>query len=274
MIRYARYAVLLCVCAALTACAGRRQELAYVEYPVEPIYLAAFEQLERRNFEVSAMLFQEVERQHPYSEWARRAMLMTAYAAYADREYDEAISAAQRFLTLHPGNTAAPYAYYLIAQSHFERITDIGRDQSATLEALEAFRQVVRRFPDSDYARDARLKIDMAMDQLAGKEMDVGRWYLRQGHTLAAIGRFRNVVEGYQTTSHAEEALHRLVEAYVQLGVLEEATQVASVLGYNYPGGRWYQDSYNLLERVGARPPGQRPDPPSGRFARTFGRFF
>ncbi len=260
MIRTLRSLSLLCAAAAaLSACAGDREELEYVERPVEPIYLAGYDQLERGRYELAVQLFDEVERQHPYSEWARRAMLMSAYALYADNEYDDAIQAAQSFLSLHPGNEAAPYAYYLIAQCHFERITDVGRDQSATLNALEAWRQVVRRYPNTDYARDARLKIDMSMDQLAGKEMDVGRWYLKNGHTLAAIGRFKNVIESYQTTTHTAEALHRLVESYVQLGVMEEATQVASVLGYNYPGSRWYEDSYELLERVGARTPGQEP---------------
>src|SRR5690606_9831763 len=155
--------------AALSACAGDRQELQYIERPVEPIYLAGYDQLQRRNYEVAALLFEEVERQHPYSEWARRAMLMSAYANYADNEYDDAIRDAQRFIALHPGNEAAAYAYYLIAQSHFERISDVGRDQAYTLQALEAWRQVVRRYPDSEYARDARLKIDMSLDQLAGK---------------------------------------------------------------------------------------------------------
>lgn len=269
MIRHARIVVLLTAAAALSACAGDREELEYVERPVEPIYLAAYDELQDDNYQLAAALFEEVERQHPYSEWARRAMLMSAYANYADNEYDAAIEDAQRFLSLHPGNEAAPYAYYLIAQSHFERISDVGRDQAQTLQALDAWRQVVRRFPESDYARDARLKIDMSLDQLAGKEMDVGRWYLRNGHTLAAIGRFKTVVDSYQTTSHAEEALHRLVEAYVQLGVMEEATQIASVLGHNYPGGRWYQDSYDLLQRAGARTPNQVPER-RGFFARFF----
>src|SRR5690606_6471181 len=243
MIPNVRIVLSLAMAAAVAACAGERQELQYVERPVEPIYLAGFDQLERRNYEIATLLFEEVERQHPYSEWARRAMLMAAYANYADNNYDEAIANAQNFLSLHPGNDAAPYAYYLIAQCYFERITDVGRDQSNTLAALDAWRQVVRRYPDSDYARDARLKIDMTLDQLAGKEMDVGRWYLRSGYPLAAIGRFKNVVDSYQTTTHVAEAMHRLVEAYVMLGVIEEATQVAAVLGYNYPGSEWYERS-------------------------------
>ena len=273
MIRNAAALLVTLAAASLAACAGDREELAYVERPVEPIYLAAYDELQDGNYPLAVALFDEVERQHPYSEWARRAMLMAAYANYADNEYDAAIDKAQSFLSLHPGNEAAPYAYYLIAQSHFERITDVGRDQSSTLQALEAWRQVVRRYPDSDYARDARLKVDMSLDQLAGKEMDVGRWYLRNGHTLAAIGRFKTVIDNYQTTSHAEEALHRLVEAYVQLGVVDEATQVASVLGHNYPGGRWYEDSYGLLQNVGAQPAGEEP-PPSGFLGRTIGRIF
>ncbi len=254
MMTRARLAPVLALAAAV-ALAGcqtgnrdRENRLAYVERPVEQLYNEARDQLERRNWEPAVQLFEEVERQHPYSEWARRSMLMAAYGSYMQNRYEAAISNSQRFISLHPGNNAAAYAYYLIAISYFEQIVDVGRDQRMTELALAALNDVVQRFPDSEYARDARLKIDMTRDQLAGKEMEVGRFYLRQDEHLAAIGRFRRVIELYQTTSHTPEALHRLVEAYVSMGVTREATQVAAVLGYNYPGSEWYEASFNLLQ--------------------------
>ncbi|MBI1233740.1 MAG: outer membrane protein assembly factor BamD [Alphaproteobacteria bacterium] len=229
----------------------RPRATAYVERPAEGIYGEAVSLMERRRYTEAAEQFDEVERQHPYSEWARRAMLMAAYANYQANNYDSAISDAERFLSLHPGSRSAPYAYYLIAICHFEQIRDVGRDQGTTQTALTALEQVVRRYPTSRYAQDARLKIDMTRDHLAGKEMDVGRYYLRRGYHLSAINRFRNVIENYQTTSHVPEALHRLVEAYVALGVDDEATQVAAVLGYNFPGSEWYEDTYRLMTREG-----------------------
>ena len=247
-----RFAVLGAVALSLTACASRdRDELAYVEQPVETLYAEAFDRMQRRRYDEAAAYFDEVERQHPFSEWARRSMLMAAYANYRQSKYDEAISDAQRFIALHPGNASAPYAYYLIGLSYYERIYDVGRDQSTTQQALQALEQVVRRYPDTPYAQDARLKIDMTRDHLAGKEMSIGRWYLRRNFHLAAINRFRNVVNDYGTTSHVPEALHRLVESYVALGIDEEARQVAAVLGYNFPGSEWYEDSYDLLSREG-----------------------
>tara|TARA_R110002073_G_scaffold69054_13_gene171389 strand:- start:5865 stop:6695 length:831 start_codon:yes stop_codon:yes gene_type:complete len=236
----------------VASCAsGPDTSVAYVERPAESIYADAFATMERGQFQLAAAQFDEVERQHPYSEWARRSMLMAAFANYQANKYDEAVSDAQRFISLHPGNRSAPYAYYLIAISYFEQIVDVGRDQQITQQALDALQQVVRRYPDSRYATDARLKIDMTRDHLAGKEMDIGRWYLRRNYHLAAVNRFQNVVRDYGTTSHVPESLHRLVEAYVALGLDSEATQVASVLGYNFPGSEWYQSSYNLLTREG-----------------------
>lgn len=247
-----RFIVPLVLSALLASCAnGPDNSVAYVERPAETIYATAFESLDRQQYPLAAARFDEVERQHPYSEWARRAMLMAAYANYESNNYEEAISDAQRFISLHPGNRNAPYAYYLIAISHFEQIMDVGRDQAATQQALLALEQVVRRYPDSRYATDARLKIDMTRDHLAGKEMSVGRWYLRRGYHLAAINRFQNVLREYGNTSHVPESLHRLVEAYVSLGIDEEARQVASVLGYNFPGSEWYESSYDLLTREG-----------------------
>ena len=241
----------------LAACGSTSEpELQYVEQPVELLYNQGYEAMEVRNYTEAAQYFDEVERQHPFSEWARRSMLMAAFANYQARKYDEAISDAERFIALHPGNSSAPYAYYLIALSHFERIYDVGRDQSTTRNALEALNQVVRRFPDTAYAKDARVKIDMTNDHLAGKEMTVGRWYMRNGYYLAAINRYKNVLRDYSTTNHVPEALHRLVESYVALGIDTEARQVAAVLGYNYPGSEWYEDSYDLLTARGIAIPG------------------
>ena len=243
----------LAVSALVAGCSSNRPDtaIAYVERPAETIYAEAFQSMDRNQYDVAAAQFDEVERQHPYSEWARRSMLMAAFANYQSNNYEEAISDSERFISLHPGNRSAAYAYYLIAICYFEQIMDVGRDQAATRQALDALEQVVRRYPESRYATDARLKIDMTRDHLAGKEMSVGRWYLRRNYHLAAINRFRNVLRDYGTTSHVPEALHRLVESYVALGVDEEARQVASVLGYNFPGSEWYQNSYDLLTREG-----------------------
>ena len=224
-----------------------KERLAYIERPAEVIYNQGLDRMDRGDWDRAILFFQEVERQHPFSKWARRAMLMTAYSHYRSAEYEEASATAQRFISLHPGNDSTPYAYYLIAISFYDQIYDVGRDQATTVQAEAALQQVVRRYPDSDYARDARLKLELTHDHLAGKEMSVGRFYLRQNQTLAAIGRFKNVVKEYETTSHVEEALHRLVEAYVTLGIIEEAKLVGSVLGYNYPSSEWYQDTYDLL---------------------------
>jgi outer membrane protein assembly factor BamD len=241
---------------ALTACAGReeRPRLAYEERPVELLYNTGANRLDRGLWNQAVDYFAEVERQHPYSVWARRSILMTAYAQYQANDYAEAISSADRFLSQAPGNPAAVYAYYLKAICYFEQIVDVGRDQAATGQALNALREVVQRYPDSEYAKDARLKIDMVNDQLAGKEMTVGRYYLRNGDTLAGIGRFNTVVQRYETTSHTPEALYRLVEAYLTLGLNEEAKRNGAVLGFNYPGTVWYRDAYDLLTSRGLRP--------------------
>jgi outer membrane protein assembly factor BamD len=173
--------------------------------------------------------------------------LMSAYAFYEANDYDEAVAAAQRFIDLHPGNQDVAYAYYLIGVAHYEQISDVGRDQKMTELALDAFDELIRRFPDSRYARDAEIKADLARDHLAGKEMEIGRYYLRRGEYVAAINRFNNVIDRYQTTTHVAEALHRLTEAYLALGVQQEARRTASVLGYNFPGSQWYQDSFDLF---------------------------
>jgi len=248
--------ILACI-VAVSGCQSsnsRKQELAYVERPVEQLYNQGAQELDKRNYDRAILLFNEVERQHPYSEWARKSMVMTAYASYQARDYEEAISGAQRYLALHPGGSEADYAYYLIAVSHFDQIVDIGRDQRTTELALSALQDVTRRFPNSSYARDASLKIDMVNDQLAGKEMEIGRWYLRSNQTLAAVNRFKKVVTTYDTTSHTPEALHRLVESYLTLGLRDQALAAGATLGYNYPGSDWYQMSYRLLTKQGLDP--------------------
>jgi len=249
------FAAVMALALAVTGCAGMgAKEVKYFERPVEEIYNTALKELQKGRYFQAAEQFDEVERQHPYSVWARRSMLMAAYSNYQINEYDKAILAAQRFISLHPGNRDVVYAYYLVAISYYEQISDIGRDQKITAEALRALTEVVRRFPTSDYARDARLKIDLTNDHLAGKEMEIGRYYLKQHEYLAAINRFRIVVESFQTTTHVPEALHRLTESYVALGIIDEAQSAAAVLGHNYPGSDWYQDSYSLLTGKDVRP--------------------
>ena len=242
----------------VTGCAGDRErpQLQYEERPVELLYAAGYQRLELRRWSDAVDYFQEVERQHPFSEWSRRAILMQLYAHYQDNDYAEAIAAADRFIQLYPGSPSAAYAFYMKAVCYFEQIVDVGRDQGAANQALVALRDVANRYPGTSYASDAMVKIDMVNDQLAGKEMEIGRWYQAQNQPLAAINRYRTVIdnESFQRTSHTPEALYRLVEVYLSLGLREEAIRNGSVLGYNFPGSRWYQDAYVLLTNEGARP--------------------
>lgn len=238
----------------LGGCASNDDEDTYVERPVSELYNNGMDALQAGENQEAAKLFDEVERQHPYSTWASKAQLMAAYAHYLDNSYQDAINALNRFIELHPGNRDIAYAYYLKALSYYERISDVRRDQEMTVKARGALEEVVKRFPDSKYARDARLKLDLTRDHLAGKEMTVGRFYLKNGHALAAINRFRNVIETYQRTSHVPEALHRLVEAYMMLGIRDEAKATAAVLGHNFPGSDWYVDSYELLTGKNLQP--------------------
>ena len=249
-----RIAVLAIAASVLTTtagCAGGSgdKDVAYVARDVDTLYAAAKDRLDRGRANEAAMLFDEVERQHPYSPWARRAQLMSAFSYYAARDYTKAVQSAQRFLSIHPGNKDAPYAYYLIAMSYYEQIGDVTRDQKATQQALRALTDVTRRYPDTAYAADARLKIDLVNDHLAGKEMEVGRFYERTGKWLAASLRFREVIDKYQTTSHAPEALFRLTESYLALGIPEEAQKAAAVLGANYPGSEWYEKAFALMSK-------------------------
>ena len=245
---------------ALTGClhrhgkGGKKPDLSYQERPVELLYSTGATALDKHQWNDGVAYFKEVERQHPYSEWARRAILMQAYAHYQANQYTDAVTDAERFVDLYPGNASAAYAYYLKAECYFEQIVDVGRDQGFTEQAREGMRQVVQRYPKSEYAADARLKLDMINDQLAGKEMAVGRYYLRSDQPFAAIGRFKTVVDMYQTTSHTPEALYRLVEAYLTLGIIDEAKRNAAVLGYNFPGDIWYSDAYKLMTSKGLRP--------------------
>ena len=238
---------------ALVACGGSgggadAPDTAYVARDVETLYFAAKERLDSGQVQQAAALFDEVERQHPYSEWARRAQLMSAFSYYVARDYTSAVRAAQRFLSIHPGNKDAPYAQYLIALSYYEQISDVQRDQGITLQAKQALTEVIRRYPRSDYAADAQLKLDLVNDHLAGKQMAVGRFYQKSGKWLASTLRFREVTEDYQTTSHAAEALYRLTESYLAIGLPDEAKKAAAVLGANYPGSEWYEKAYELME--------------------------
>ncbi len=253
---------------ALAACSSEPKDK-YVERPVEELYNTAVDSLGEESYTAAAKQFDEVERQHPYSVWATKAQLMAAYAHYQANAYDDAVVALDRFIQLNPSNRDVAYAYYLKALCYYEQIADVGRDARMTELALNALEEVVRRFPDTAFARDARLKIDLTYDHLAGKEMDVGRYYERRGEYVGAINRFKRVVEKYQTTSHVPEALHRLTECYLALGLKAEARKTASVLGYNYPGSEWYSDSYSLVTD------GTLPSPDRPSFvARTFNWLF
>jgi outer membrane protein assembly factor BamD len=267
--RFCARAALVLAAAAVAVSAGgcatlkkkHKTDLSYVERPVDLLYSTGSQKLDRHQWDQAVDYFREVERQHPYSEWSRRAILMTAFAHYEGKKYADAVGDADRFIQLYPGNASAPYAYYLKAVCYFEQIVDVGRDQAATEQALSALKDVVRRYPHSEYASDARLKIDMVNDQLAGKEMTVGRFYLDNNQPIAAMGRFKNVVDKYQTTSHTPEALYRLVEVDLTLGLKNDALRNAATLGANFPGDRWYGYAYKLMTSKGLKPsvePGQK----------------
>ncbi|WP_037499389.1 outer membrane protein assembly factor BamD [Sphingomonas jaspsi] len=254
MVNKTRIAALLLLPAVIlpvSGCAKNKVkgDTAYVARDVNTLYSLAKQRADRGQYEVAAALFDEVERQHPYSVWARRAQLMSAFSYYMAQKYPDAVSSAQRFLTIHPGNKDAAYANYLIAMSYYQQIEDVTRDQKITQQASDSFNELIRRYPQSRYANDARLKLDLINDHLAGKEMEIGRFYQRSGNWLAAATRFRAVVDKYQTTTHTPEALERLVETYLNLGLREEAQRAAAVLGANYPGSKWYQRSYDLMQR-------------------------
>jgi outer membrane protein assembly factor BamD len=233
---------------ALAACSGDGDKKLKddVRAP-EIIYNEAQDNLEQGNLKTAAEGFLEVERDHPYSKWATQAQVQAAYAYYKNEKYNDAIDTLERFVKLNPGNQDVPYAYYLIALSYYNQISDVGRDQEMTMKAREALKNVATRYPGADYGKDAKFKLDLVEDHLAGKEMEVGRYYLKRRDYIAAVNRFKKVVTDYPTTAQAEEALYRLVEAYTALGITPEAQKYASVLGYNYPGGEWYKNAYELV---------------------------
>lgn len=241
----------LAVIVLFSGCArsGPKRDTSYVARDVDTLYTAAKDKLDRGQFKLAALLFDETERQHPYSVWARRAQLMSAFSYYLAKDFTESTNSAQRFLSIHPGNRDAPYAYYLIALNYYEQITDVTRDQRITQQALDAMGELMRRYPNTRYAADARLKVDLIRDHLAGKEMEIGRFYERRALWLAAVIRFRVVVDKYDSTSHTPEALMRLTEAYLALGIPEEAKKAAAVLGANYPGSKWYGRAYQLMQK-------------------------
>ena len=216
-------------------------------FTAEQIFERGEYELNRKDEARAAYFFSEVERLYPYSDWAKRALIMQAYAYHEDRSYEDSRSAAQRYLDFYPADDDAAYAQYLLALSYYDQIEEVGRDQGLTFQALQSLRTVIERYPDSEYARSAILKFDLAFDHLAGKEMEIGRYYLRREHYGAAINRFRVVVEDFQTTTHTAEALHRLVEAYLSLGLTDEAQTAGAILGYNYQSTDWYEDSFKLL---------------------------
>ncbi|CAA9531297.1 MAG: competence lipoprotein ComL, putative [uncultured Sphingomonadaceae bacterium] len=235
---------------ALTACAGgtkTRADTNYIARDVGTLYTLGKNRLNAGRYEEAAVVFDEVERQHPYSDWARRAQLMSSFSYYMAKKHTESVQSATRFLSIHPGNKDAPYALYLVGMNYYDQITDVTRDQGITQQALDSLGELIRRYPQSRYAADARLKVDLVQDHLAGKEMEIGRFYQRSSNWLASVMRFRAVVDQYQTTTHAPEALMRLTESYLALGVPEEAQKTAAVLGANYPGSKWYERAYALV---------------------------
>ncbi|MCH2164081.1 MAG: outer membrane protein assembly factor BamD [Marinovum sp.] len=251
-------AALLCA-TVLAGCGGNDGVSAFRNVPLEnftaeQIFERGEFELARRAPDEAAVFFQEVERLYPYSEWAKRAVIMQAFAFHKDKDYENSRAAAQRYIDFYPADEDAAYAQYLLALSYYDQIEDVGRDQGLTFQALQALRTVIERYPESDYARSSILKFDLAFDHLASKEMEIGRYYLKRQRYTAAINRFRVVVEDFQTTTHTAEALHRLVEAYLSLGLTEEAQTAGAILGFNFQASDWYEDSFALLTGQGLEP--------------------
>src|SRR5215468_10604793 len=256
----ARIALLLPMLAFVTGCStwslfGSDKEDVLPDEPADKLYNEGVYLLnEKHDFKAAAKKFEEVDRQHPYSEWARKSLLMSAYSYYEARNYDESISSAKRYISLHPGTPDAAYAMYLVGASYFDQIPDVNRDQGRTEKAIAALEEVIRKFPDSEYAQNARRKIEGARDQLAAKEMTIGRYYESKKNFIGAINRFKVVVTRYQTTRHVEEALMRLTECYMTLGIIPEAQTAAAVLGHNFPDSAWYKDAYQMVKTAGGEP--------------------
>ncbi|MEM8813178.1 MAG: outer membrane protein assembly factor BamD [Pseudomonadota bacterium] len=229
-------------------------ELGFTEKPAEELYNEGLALANDGRLDAASKKFKEIDQVYPYSEFARRAMIMSAYTNYRSGQFSETINSAKRYITLYPGSEDAAYAQYLIGQSYYRQVLDVSRDQEMSEKALQAMAELVQRFPDSEYVEDATNKIRITSDQLAGKEMQVGRYYLHRRRYVAAINRFKTVVTQYQTTRHTEEALARLTEGYLSLGVVDEAQTAAAVLGHNYPESKWYKDAFSLLESGGFEP--------------------
>jgi outer membrane protein assembly factor BamD len=250
---FARLAGLILLGALVASCADDKNKLPPDE-PADKLYNEGLTLLNKKEFKDSAKKFEEVDRQHPYSDWGRKSLLMAAFAYYQGGQYEETIAAAKRYVSLHPGSPDTAYAQYLVASSYFDQIPDVSRDQARTQKAVDALAEVARKYPDTEYAESAKKKIEIARDQLAGKEMAVGRFYLEKRNFIGAINRFKAVVTQYQTTRHVEEALMRLAECYMALGITGEAQTAAAVLGHNFPSSPWYQDAYKLVQTGGAEP--------------------
>lgn len=231
-----------------------RQEVPLENFTPQQIFERGEFELENNDLPEAAFFFSEVERLYPFSDWARRALIMQAFAFHRDRDYPNSRASSQRFIDFYPDDEDAAYAQYLLALSYYDQIDEVGRDQGLTFQALQSLREVIERYPDSEYARSAVLKFDLAFDHLAGKEMEIGRFYLRRDNFSAAINRFRVVVEDFQTTSHTPEALHRLVEGYLSLGLTDEAQTAGAILGFNFQSTEWYEDSFKLLTGEGLEP--------------------
>ncbi|PZO67817.1 MAG: outer membrane protein assembly factor BamD [Paracoccus denitrificans] len=251
----ARWMALVLSVAVVSACGGRSDSATNQpldKFTAEQIYKRGEYELENaKNPKNAVHYFSEVERLYPYSEWAKRALIMQAYSQHKNKNYEEARGAAQRFIDAYPGDEDEAYAKYLLALSYYDQIDEIGRDQGLTFQALQGLREVIEQYPNSEYAKSSILKFDLAFDHLAGKEMEIGRYYLKQGHYTAAINRFRVVVEQYQTTTHTPEALMRLVEAYLAIGLTDEAQTAGAILGHNFRSSPFYQDAYNTLRGRG-----------------------
>ena len=252
----AAFIALVLAAVSLAGCSYFKHDDDYVpDSPADMLYNEGLYLLNtKQDYKEAAKKFDQVDRENPYSDWARKALLMSAYAYYQSEDYDECINAAERYVTLHPGSRDAAYAQYLIGSSYYDQILDVSRDQARAQKAIDALQEVVRKYPSSEYAIAAKKKIDMGRDQLAGKEMDIGRFYLERRDFIGAINRFKVVVTQYQTTRHVEEALMRLSEAYVSLGIMDEAQTAAAVLGHNFPDSPWYKDAYNLVKNAGGEP--------------------
>ena len=252
----ARLAALALLGAALSGCSWFvKDNLNVPDEPAEKLYNEGlFLMQNKHDYKKAAAKFEEVDRQHPYSEWARKSLIMSAYAHYSGTDYDDTITAAKRYVTLHPGSPDAAYAQYLIGSSFFDQIPDITRDQQRTEKALQALEEVVRKYPNTEYAASAKRKIEIARDQLAGKEMETARFYQKKRDYIAAINRFKVVITQYQTTRHVEEALMRLTEMYMTLGIVNEAQTAAAVLGHNFPDSQWYKEAYRLVKGGGLEP--------------------